>query len=148
MKDFLTYQRRVLCTTAALAGVAAAILYLYWPADPSYLWGWVLGTVTGMVAFRVRVAALLRLPSLPQEEWGKAGVKTSLRIYALFAGVGLIAAGVNHSQGAVFSLWTLVGGFLLERVVLIADGLLRPGALAPNAPETDDTAAAPVEGKA
>ena len=116
---FMRYQRNMLLCVALLtaAGIAVAVLGVDRPAWGA---GLALGSATGLVKFRLRVLALLRLAQ--EQESAKPQVRASLFGYAL--AVGALVAAWRFQN--VFSLWATLAGLLLPNLVLIADGFLRP----------------------
>ncbi len=129
MKGFLNYQR-VMFTISAIGGcgVVAGLLVCR-PDNPALAWGVALGCAVGLVKFRLDVLSILRLA-----EGEKPGVKVAahFRSYALMAGT-LVAALLMRET---FNPWATFGGLMIPRVLLIADGILRPGALALEASES------------
>ncbi|MFH0910604.1 MAG: hypothetical protein V1918_03735 [Planctomycetota bacterium] len=124
MKDFIRYQRTLFGIILLLGAGAFGGLYLGWPEEPSLAWGWALGVAVGGVIFRNRVLAVLRLPTLPEEQWVRASLRASFFSYGL-----IVAAVVAAIYLSAFNPYATLAGILLERLVLYADGWLRPGAL-------------------
>ena len=126
MAEFLKYQRQLAAVISLLAAVGFAALFLLVPADTGLAWGWLAGSIAGLLVFRCRVLHIVNLSRLPREAWAKASLKNSLTTYALMAaGLGLAA------WVPALNAYAACGGILLERVVLVGDGWLRPQALSP-----------------
>jgi hypothetical protein len=146
MNDFLRYQRTVFFVILGLTVAAVAGLALGFPDRPAYAAGWALGGVAGLVVYRLRVVTILRLPNLPENEWRKLSLKVSLFSYALLIGVVVLALALE-----LFHPYTVLGGLVLERVLLIADGWLRPAALSEGDeaadPSAEDEAHSPTAGE-
>ena len=126
MAEFLRYQRQLAAVISLLAALGFVVLLLWVPDDLSLAWGWLGGSIAGLLVFRFRVLHIVNLSRLPREAWAKASLKNSLSTYA-FMGVGLgLAACVP-----LLNAYAACAGILLERVVLVGDGWLRPQALSP-----------------
>ncbi len=123
MDRFLRYQRQILCVILALSAIGFAALYALHSSEAAF--GWALGAAAGLVVFRTRALTVARLPELPPEQWGRASLRASLTAYAWVA-----APVVAAILFAPFNPYAALAGVLLERVVLRADGWLRPHALA------------------
>jgi hypothetical protein len=123
MNKFLKYQQTMLLLMTF--GIAAAVvaLYLYFPKTPAYAAGFALGGFAGLVKFRLDVLALLKLSTAP--EGSKSHIGNSFRTYVILAATLVTAVYLKE----IFHPWAAFGGLLLPRLVLIADGLLRPGLL-------------------
>ena len=124
MAEFLRYQRQLAAVISVLAALTFVVLLLLVPDDCSLAWGWLAGSVAGLLVFRSRVMHIVSLSRLPREAWAKASLRNSLSTYALMAvGLGLAAC------VPALNAYAACGGILLERVVLVGDGWLRPQAL-------------------
>lgn len=128
MKQFIRYQRTIMYVVIALAAIGTAGLYLGVPDDSSIALGWALGSAVSVVVYRARVLRVVRLADIPPEQWKSHSIRSGLFTYVFTAGA-VIAAGLL----AQFNIVATFAGVLLERVVLIGDGFIRPAALA----ETD-----------
>jgi hypothetical protein len=130
MNPFERYQRTMFGLIAALTVAIAAVLLVLLPEAPGWGLGFLLGGAGGLGSYRLRVHGLLRLPHLPQDQWQKAALKTNLQAYGLLIGTAVAAIVLD---GYVVPGWVnpygALAGLVLERAVLLADGMLRPGAL-------------------
>ena len=139
MDAFLRYQRQLAAFISLFAALGFVALLLLVPDGRDLAWGWLGGSIAGLLVFRSRVAHIVNLSRLPREAWAKASLKNSLTTYALMAtGLGLAA------WVPALNAYAACGGILLERVVLVGDGWLRPQALSPDSlaqplPPGDDT---------
>lgn len=106
---------------AIIAAIGCGVFAIFFPEGTL---GWILGAIIGLFVFRNRVNTIVKLPQLPQEDWAKASIKASLTTYALMIAAVLIGIYVEPVNP-----YAVIGGILLERIVLRADGWLRPGAL-------------------
>jgi|GEM_PF-2254979 len=129
MSTFLRYQRNLARLIIALGGGGAAMLVIGARDKPDWLWGWIFGNLAGLAIFRLRVLNVLKLPSLPREQWARANYKSSMIAFAIMA-----AALLTGVLLPFLNALAVCAGVLLERAVLIGDGLLRPAALS----ETDE----------
>jgi hypothetical protein len=86
--------------------------------------GWLLGCAAGVVVFRLRVASVLGMARGNPRTWGRASIRASMTQFGVVLAALLVAALSDR-----VNLYACIGGIFLERLVLIADGLLRPAAL-------------------
>ncbi len=127
MNESLRYQR--ILTLAILAiGLAVFVLLIFAvPSNHTLAWGWTLGLITGVGIFRYRAATVLSLFDRPQEEWAQASIKASIISYGLTIAVSSGALVLmRYTEYKLFHPYAVLGGILLERVVLWADGFIRP----------------------
>ncbi len=124
MDEFLTYQRRLAAVILLILALGSVAMGVTLPGGRSFLPGWLVGGFVGFVIFRLRVLHILNLSRLPQEAWGKASIKNSYLSLVLMAGALILCACVPG-----LNAFAALGGILVERLVLIGDGLLRPSAL-------------------
>jgi hypothetical protein len=125
MREFYRYQRMIMLVILAVAGAGAAALAFFLRHDLGYLWGWLLGCAAGLVVFRARVASIMGMAHGTPRAWGRATVRSSLLQFGIVLLVLVVAALTER-----INLYACCAGVFMERVVLIADGLLRPAALA------------------
>ncbi|MHC4871091.1 MAG: hypothetical protein ACYTFY_04535 [Planctomycetota bacterium] len=121
MQEFLKYQRKLILVIAALAAVGCIVLSHYYPTGIS---GWIVGSLIGIFIFHKRVRSIVILPSLPQDEWAKESIKSNMITYVII--IGAVVASIYIKQ---IDSYAVLAGILLERVILRADGWIRPGAL-------------------
>ncbi len=139
MDAFLRYQRTLFLVIAVLTAGGAAALYAALPESPSYALGFLAGGAAGLVVFRMRALQVVRLPQLPESEWSKAALRSNLISLGILGGVAVAALAIE-----TLDVFAALGGMVLERIVLILDGFLRPGALSESrtGPEADPGATA------
>ncbi len=128
MKQFLAYYRSIASVSVGLAILAGIALHVF-TRSGIYPAGLAIGTVAGLIKLRMDVVTILHWHARTQA--GSAGPSPQLRAY--FS--ALLLLGLALAPGlllpGIFNVWAGLGGYLLPRGVLVADGLLRPGALQP-----------------
>ncbi|MBN1257168.1 MAG: hypothetical protein JXA52_05630 [Planctomycetes bacterium] len=124
MDAFIRYQRRLFAAIILLTIAGTVAMALIFPGESRYAVGFACGGVIGLIVFRLRAASIANLQQLPPEQWQKSGLKSAIFSYGIMIGAVIAALLIEAIDPyAVFS------GMILERVVLIADGILRPHAL-------------------
>jgi hypothetical protein len=133
MNESLKYQRVLTVVILLLGVVGFGLLFILVPDDHSIANGWGVGVLLGLGLFRYRAATVLSLFERPQEEWTSVSIKSSLISYALIIGAAGGALALKRlTDFDLFHPFAVLGGVILERVVLWADGFLRPSILQPN----------------
>ena len=125
----------VMVLVAAAATVGIAILG---PANPKWVYGFALGAAGQLLKFRViDVPTVIRIGTAP-ENAVKTQLLSTFMGFAILGSVFLIAI---LWRGSMFQPWMTLGGVLLPRLVLVADGYFRPNLFAEPGPDKPDPAA-------
>ena len=136
VRTFDKYHRTILIVILGIAAVVAAGLGFLLSHDLGYLFGWLLGCAAGVVVFRQRVVSVMGMATGTPGAWGRATIRSSLFQFGVVL-AALLAAALSDR----INLYTCCAGVFMERLVLVADGLLRPNALA----EPEQTTSIPDE---
>lgn len=140
MNDFLHYQRRVFLLILGIALAGAIGVYAAFPGRGGLALGLLIGSLCGLVRFRLQVNAILRLSRDPENARAADSVKTSFFGFLIMAGgLYLVSSTQLISDGRVggkmlymdLPVWLAFAGLLLPQAVLWLDGFLRPSHLAP-----------------
>ncbi|MBN2711547.1 MAG: ATP synthase subunit I [Planctomycetes bacterium] len=122
MNEFLQYQRTILVICLIGCGVAIAATYAICPGTPAYAYGMALGSIAGLIKFRLDVLAIIRFARNVEENKARGAVKTALHTYLLMIGALLVALLMQDT----INPWTTFAGIMIPRAILTADGILRP----------------------
>jgi Na+/H+-translocating membrane pyrophosphatase len=124
MNEFLRYQKTIFAISVVLAVIAIVTAFVLSPENSSYSFGIGLGFVGGLIKYRLDVLSIVRFAqALECNQTPNQPMKASFQTLAIMGGFMIIALMFKDT----FNLWTVFGGLLIPRLVLIADGILRPG---------------------
>lgn len=126
MEDFIKYQRTIFYAMIIVCAAACAALFVMLPHDPQWGLGLALGSIAQLVKFKivdvatvVKFSANIGMEQKHAAKWQFIGMIKTMVVLS-------IAFIVAYMYKPFINVWTLIAGILIPRLILVADGIIRP----------------------